>query len=48
MRYEGLFFVSRNILDIYSPIMPKAKSCTPETKKIEIIIEVYPGTSFGE
>ena len=39
---------SKNILDIYSPIIPIANNWTPETKNIETIIEVYPGTSFGE
>ena len=40
IRYEGLFFVSKNILEIYSLIIPKEKSWIPERKKLKIIIDV--------
>ena len=43
--YIGRFFVSRNILERYCPIIPKQNNCTPATNKMIHIVDGQPITA---
>lgn len=42
--YLGLCFTSKYIFPIYSPIIPKDKSCTPLTKQTMHVMLAHPAT----
>ena len=46
--YVGLFFTSKYICDIYSPITPRLSKIVPLKKNVPTANEAIPGVSEGE